>query len=281
MKSLHLWIFSALCLETCLSYHVMFYHDIGAKSHLIQYSPMVEELLRQGHEVTSVFFNSLKIKHENYTEIIVPNAFESAYKGFTKVLMADGGMSVWNYKLWLFMYEAWTGAVKDIALTPVREKKIVELMKSEKKVHLFVTTFGSAVFLADHFDCPVAMFLPIGPANMVLEGSGNVINPSIQPHQLSGHIDLNTFYARFINHFALNGEALLWKWIFAQITHIQREELGPGTRSKSEIMRDRFSILIGCSHPITHGSWPYLPNIIEVGAMHVKDPKPLPNDLQG
>ena len=77
-----------------------------------------------------------------------------------------------------------------------------------------------------------------------------------------------------------NGEALLWKWIFAQITHIQREELGPATRSKSEIMRDRFSILIGCSHPITHGSWPYLPNIIEVGAMHVKDPKPLPDHLR-
>ena len=25
---------------------------------------------------------------------------------------------------------------------------------------------------------------------------------------------------------------------------------------------------------------PYLPNIIEVGAMHVRDPKPLPKDLQ-
>ena len=139
MKKLHLWIFSLLCVETCLSYHVMFYHDIGTKSHLIQYSPMVEELLRQGHQVTSVFFDSLKIKHENYTEIIVPNPFESAYKGFTRVLMDKGGMSVWNYKLWVFMYDAWSSAIKDIALSPVREEKIVELMKSGRKVDLFVT----------------------------------------------------------------------------------------------------------------------------------------------
>ena len=74
------------------------------------------------------------------------------------------------------------------------------------------------------------MFLPIGPANMVLQGSGNVINPSIQPHQLSSRIALDTFYARFINHFVLNGEALLWKWIFAQITATQRENMGPDTR---------------------------------------------------
>ena len=99
------------------------------------------------------------------------------------------------------------------------------------------------------------MFLPIGPANMVLEGSGNVINPSLQPHQLSTTFNLDTFYARFVNHLVLNVEALIWKWLFAQITSIQKEELGPSTRSKSEVMRDRYSILIGCSHPITHGSW--------------------------
>ena len=169
--------------------------------------------------------------------------------------MDKGGMSPWNYKMWIFIYEAWSGAIKDIALSPVKEKRIVDLMKSGKKVDLLVTTFGSAAFLADHFDCPVAMFLPIGPANMVLEGSGNVINPSLQPHQLSTSINLDSFYARFINHFVLNVEALIWKWLFAQITSIQKEELGPSTRSKSEVMRDRYSILIGCSHPITHGSW--------------------------
>ena len=94
MKSLHLLIFSAICVETCFSYHVMFYHDIGTKSHVIQFSPMVEELLRQGHEVTSVFCFSLKIKHENYTEIIVPNPFESAYKGFTKVPWLPDGYTI-------------------------------------------------------------------------------------------------------------------------------------------------------------------------------------------
>ena len=79
-------------------------------------------------------------------------------KGFTRVLMDKGGMSVWNYKMWIFMYDAWSSAIEDIALSAVREKRIVELMKSGKGVDLFVTTFGSAAFLADHFDCPGAQF---------------------------------------------------------------------------------------------------------------------------
>ena len=45
---------------------------------------MVEEVLRRGHEVTGVFFDTLEIENENYTEIVVPNPFENAYKGFTK-----------------------------------------------------------------------------------------------------------------------------------------------------------------------------------------------------
>ena len=72
--------------------------------------------------------------------------------------MDKGGMSPWNYKMWIFIYEAWSGAIKDIALSPVKEKRIVDLMKSGKKVDLLVTTFGSAAFLADNFDCPGVQF---------------------------------------------------------------------------------------------------------------------------
>ena len=84
MKSLYLCILLVSSVKTCQSYHVMFYHDIGTKSHLFQYYPLVEEVLRRGHEVTGVFFDTLKIENENYTEIVVPNPFENAYKGFTK-----------------------------------------------------------------------------------------------------------------------------------------------------------------------------------------------------
>ena len=60
-----------VCIQTSLSYHVLFYHNWGTKSHLIQFAPVVEELLGRGHEVTAVIFNSIKMKNENsYYKII-------------------------------------------------------------------------------------------------------------------------------------------------------------------------------------------------------------------
>ena len=56
--------------------NVLFVHDVGTKSHLIQLFPVVEGLLEKGHHVTGVFFSSSKIVHPNYTEILVPNCFE-------------------------------------------------------------------------------------------------------------------------------------------------------------------------------------------------------------
>jgi hypothetical protein len=41
-------------------YNIIFFHNMGTRSHLIQMSPLVEELLDRGHTVTGVFFGSLK-----------------------------------------------------------------------------------------------------------------------------------------------------------------------------------------------------------------------------
>merc|ERR1711915_59827 len=47
-----------------------------------------------------------------------------------------------------------------------------------------------------------------------------------------------------------------------------------------DVLSKRNALMIACSHYLTHGSWPYLPNIIEVGGLQLKDPSPLPQELQ-
>ena len=54
------------------SYDILFVHNMGTRSHLITLKPIVEELLRRNHSVTSIFFQSIDISHENYTEIVLP-----------------------------------------------------------------------------------------------------------------------------------------------------------------------------------------------------------------
>ena len=60
-----------LILRLKKTHHVLFVHTLGSKSHLIQMAPLVQELAERGHQVTGIFFNTLKIEHENYKEIVV------------------------------------------------------------------------------------------------------------------------------------------------------------------------------------------------------------------
>jgi len=48
----------------------------------------------------------------------------------------------------------------------------------------------------------------------------------------------------------------------------------------AEIMEERTALLLTCSHYVTHGAWPYSPNIVEVGGLHLREPSPLPENLQ-
>ena len=75
----------------------------------------------------------------------------------------------------------------------------------------------------------------------------------------------------------------MMQWILREAADYVREGLEPlgyKVRYPEEVIRDRLSVFLSASHPVTHGSWPYPPNVIEVGGMHLKDPKTLPRNLK-
>ena len=265
-------------IRTSLSYHVLFYHNWGTKSHLIQFAPVMEELLGRGHEVTAVIYNSIKVKNENYTEILVPNAGDRVTNEVSQVLMSQNR---WNFTMWMSLYEQGKQSLEDIAVQPLRDDKFKAFLKSEKKVDLIVAVMGTGAFLADHFNCPIALFSPIGPMGLNVPGTGIDINLSVQPSVTGGLIEPMTFFERIGNHIKFRGEMWFLEWLLNLLAGYQREEWNSGPiRDPLVIMRERFSILISASHPVTHGSWPYPPNIIECGSLHLKDPQPLPSDLK-
>ena len=282
MKIAQKLLLSAVCFHTCIGYHVLMYHNVGKKSHIIQFTPLVEELLQRGHEVTTCFFHPLKLKHENYTEIIVPNVLEKNQKERSKVVLKEGGQSVWNLRYIQYEINTWSDNMDDIALMPITVGEIHSLMNSSRKVDVLVTTAWElpGVFLADHFDCPILYYLPVGPVSFVLQGTGNVDNLSFHPLLTARHIEPMDFSTRVLNHIEDKLRRMFLNWIYHSVTGTLQKKLGPKIRHPHDILKDRFSITIGGHHPVTHGSWPYLPNIIQVGAMHLKDPKPLPGDLK-
>ena len=279
-----LWVLGA---STCDGYKVLIHHSFGTKSHLIQMSPIVEGLLDSGHSVTAVIYDTLKIKHENYTEVTVPNGLEKISAKINKVFMEDGGKDTLGlinkfFRIVKKANEAWTGAVEDVALQQLDVEKFQPLLKSEKKFDILISSvfYHTGAFLADKFDCPIMLFSPPGPISFVMDRTGNVINLSVQPSSMTRHIEPLGLFQRIENHMARYGELTWMNWLANSINHYLQAKLGKHTRHSHDIMRDRFSVILSASHPITHGSWPYLPNFVELGGLHLREPKPLPEDLK-
>ena len=284
MKLRLLFVLCALGVPLCNAYHILFYHTTGTRSNLIQMQPLVEEVLNRGHKVTAILFSKFDIGHENYTEILVPNGLEKLYEGFSKYALEEGGIKPWTVKMWRTVVELWSACVEDLATLPLREEKVQKLLKtkSDHKVDLLITVFAiPGAYMADQFDCPMLIFTPVGFHTFIMEGTGNVLNWSVQPPASALNIEPLSFFERLTNHMMGNvAEKIFFRWFTKSIHHHQQGKLGQAVRNPYDIIRDRLSIILSASHPVTHGSWPYLPHFIELGGLHLRDPKPLPKDLQ-
>ena len=252
---------------------------MGTKSHLIQLYPIVEKLLDNGHKVTGVYFNSAKIKHENYTEILLENPFEDKMAEISKMFMEKGGTSLFNFRIWKASLEAWFSVIEDMAMLPWRHPEISQLINTGRKFDA-VMTLGLDAFLADVFDCPLITWSPAGPVPIFIRGSGNVINLSVQPMVTNKCIEPMTFFQRVGNHMLKLVSDVFVSLMTSKMNEIRTRELGYELRSEAEVMEERFSVFISNHHPVTHGSWPYLPNVVEVGGLGLKEAKPLTGDLR-
>ena len=248
------------------AHHVLFVHTMGTKSHLIVMKPLIEELLAKDHQVTSIFFNSLKIDHSNYTEIVIPNKMDEFYETASKRLMKEGANPL-SPSLWLWAYNLYQENMKSWALDMLNED-VIQLIKAKPKIDVMLTFMHTNAFFAEIFDCPLINFSPAGPIVLLMTGSGNVINHSVQPYLAIPFIEPMTFVQRISNHAMIFFGKYFLDWQANALHAYQNEhlknEVGFEISYPETILRERISLVISSSHPITHGAWQYLPNVIEV-----------------
>ena len=254
------------------AHHVLFVHSAGTKSHLILMKPLIEELLAKDHQVTSIFFNSIKIDHANYTEIVVPSKMDAFYASMSK-RVANGGGNVMNPSFWLWLYNFYQENMKEMALD-VLSDEVMELIKAKPKIDAMLTFFPGNAFFAEIFDCPLINFSPLGPVILFMTGSGNVINHSVQPYVAVPFLEPMTFLQRFGNHAMMffGKHFMVWQAnaLLAHQKEYLKNEVGldmSSAETVETVLRERISLVISCSHPITHGAWQYGPNVVEVRKM--------------
>ena len=250
------------------SYHVLFVHNIGTRSHLITMKPLIEETLGRGHKVTSIFFNTIQLSHENYTEIVIPSVLDILMEEGSKKMMEKGGNNIFDPSLWLWAYNMYKTHMKDFALDVLSPEPVRELIKRKPKIDVVVAMIPNMAVFAEIFDCPVISFMPAGPVGFMMTGTTNVINHSVQPSLIAPLIEPMSFTDRLKNQVLVNVVDLYMTWytgfMFSFQEDFLKNELGLEVNHPNTILRNRVSLYISASHPITHGAWQYLPNIIEV-----------------
>ena len=252
-------------------HHVLVFHNLGTKSHLILLTPIMEELLADGNKVTAIIFSSVGIEHENFTEILLPTDVDAGMVQLSKVVMQKPGLL--DPRLWKFLYDATTWDVTEVALDAVRPAQVQQLIKKRPTVDAVVTMWSTGTIFAEVFDCPIILFSPNTP--FMLHGTTNVINYSVRPLITSPFIEPMTLMQRLINHAMVFFSQQFLGYMSNQFHKHQsaflEKELGIVVRIPDLVLEERVAIMLSSSHPVTHGAWPYLPNIIEVDKLPILD----------
>ena len=179
--------------------------------------------------------------------------------------------------MWSLLYDAATWDPEEFALESVRPAEVQKLIRRKPKVDAVVTMWSVGALFAEIFDCPIVLFSPNGPFLMgpfLTQGTNQLINHNIQPLLFAPFIEPMTLMQRMANH--LMGFAM--DHLLGHISHqlhlhqaaFLKKELGLVVRSPDLVLPERVSVMLAASHPVTHGAWPYLPNIIEVGRLHLR-----------
>ena len=145
-----------------------------------------------------------------------------------------------------------------------------------------MTMWTAGTIFAEFFDCPLILFSPNSP--VISKWTTNVINFSVQPFITAPFIEPMTFLQRLSNHAmflaARQAMSLLSSLFHSHQSSYLEVELGLTVQPPDKVLRERVAVMLTCSHPLTHGAWQYLPNIIEVGGLQLRPPRKLPEHLQ-
>ena len=137
-----------------------------------------------------------------------------------------------------------------------------------------------ATTVAEIFDCPIILFSPSGPLFHLSWAGSRIYNPSLIPLPTASFSEPMSLKQRLQNHILLWTSVPMVDWIGERIQDQAKEILKIYLPYPTVSIAKRSSIVLSSSHPVTHGSWQYPLNVVQVSGMSLRKPKRLPKHLE-
>ena len=215
-----------------------------------------------------------------YFYIVFKTRTEKIFQTFSKVMLK--GYSTLDPRYWYEALKLFKGELRTMCSDSLLESpELVKIINEKRKVDAVVMLGTCASFLGHALDSPLITFSPAAPFSLHLTpGLGNPINPIIQPNVVAPFIEPLSFFERIANIFLHNLMEVYTTYVDSIHIESVREQFGAEVPDFYSIMAERSALAFTNSHFVTHGSWPYYQNLVEIGGIHCKPGKPLPSDLK-
>ncbi|XP_070138045.1 UDP-glucosyltransferase 2 [Drosophila bipectinata] len=270
-------VLSANADEKVQSSRILAVFPFPGRSQYIFAEQYLKELSRRGHNVTVInTFGSDKI--EPNFRVIGAKKIHELMAAFNSI-MYNTPTSQWK------MLTMTTEFINLLTTCILDDPAVKELLDSDENFDLvvFETVQNEALFgLAQHFGALTMGISSYGTDRHIDELMGNISPLSYNPMLLSSRTERMSFDERFWNLW----DALLL-WVHKRVVHLptQRDLLRkyfPESKQSLEEIMDSFSLVLMGQHFSLSYPRPYLPNMIEVGGLHLQQQRkvqPLPQEL--
>ncbi|XP_049963431.1 UDP-glycosyltransferase UGT5-like [Schistocerca serialis cubense] len=244
-------------------------------SHFVMLGRLFSELAARGHNVTVLSHFPRQAPQPNYTDISIAGSLPSYADKITMDLVEMVSSPFGLLYNWHFCMDA--------CRTVYEHPEVEKLVHSQDHYDLVIAEIFyvdcMAVF-AHKFRAPLVGIVTSMAFPTAYDRMGNPDHPAYMDSYFSPHSAPFTFWQRVKNSF-LHVAARFCDWWFAErgMDQLLAEVFGDAVPPIREIVRNTSLLLVNshwsAGHPV-----PTVPGLVEVGGLHVKEPKPLPQELQ-
>ncbi|XP_053664192.1 UDP-glycosyltransferase UGT5-like [Anopheles marshallii] len=250
----------------------------SARSHFIVGSALTKELARRGHEMTVINTFPQKKPLKNYRDIDISGAVDIV-KDLIPNLFDMADHSVWES---ITMTNKFGQMLTNYTLLHPNVKKLIQ--SNEKFDLVLMESFLNDAHLgfAHHFKAPCVALSTFGASRWTNDMVGTPSPISYVPHPFLSFTDRMSFVQRIGNMLMTIMDSVLGHILDFPVQSAMYEAAFPDPKPPLEhLRRHAVSLVLLNNHFSLSYPRPYVPNMIEVGGMHVnRKPNPLPEDIQ-
>ena len=250
------------------------------RSHFDVFQPFLDELARRGHYLTVVSYFPRSVNNSNNE---ISNYKDINLAGSVNILFNAVDLTNLPKEFFIYTMMRLLNLASYHCEAALKVPAVQNLIHSNEEFDLIITEmFNSDCFIgfAHKFKAPIITLSTHDIMPWINPRIGNPDNPSYIPFIFSNAFSQMSFLERVRNSLEMNFCKIVYEKVHHwSIQKIVEENFGPGVPPLKQIS-NKISALFVNTHYSIFGARPYVPNVVEIGGIHIKPGKPLPEDIK-